>query len=148
MRASHIFSATLRCTIAGCTTKGDIFLYPDMKLVIEHSTNIVQQRKKQHDSFKSRKITGSQREALKKSLLDCPFPSKEYHKNLSQLDDCNFNAGNICDIGNNKNVYKQIKHESLKKSRNTRIRFSVFEAKRRIFQKVGMSRNKGVYSIL
>ena len=59
MRASHIFSATLRCTIAGCTTKGDIFLYPDMKLVIEHSTNIVQQRKKQHDSFKSRKITGS-----------------------------------------------------------------------------------------
>ena len=59
-------------------------------------------------------MTGSQRETLKTSLLDCPFPSKEYHKNLSQLDDCNFNAGDLCDIENSKNVYKQIKNESLK----------------------------------
>ena len=93
-----------------------------MELVIKHSRNFVQHRKNQHDSFKSRKITGSQSEALKTSLLDCTFPSKEYHKNLSQLDDCNFNAGNLCDIGNSKNVYKQIKHESLKtkqKHKNT-----------------------------
>ena len=113
-RAFHIFSAPFRCTIAGFTTKGDIYLYPNMKLVIKHSANIVQQRKNQHDSFKWRKITGSQREALKASLLDCPFPSREYHKNLSQLDDYNFSAGNLSDIGNSKNVYKQIKHESLK----------------------------------
>ena len=85
-----------------------------MKLVIKHSANIVQHRKNQHDSLKSRKMTGSQRETLKTSLLDCPFPSKEYHKNLSQLDDCNFNAGDLCDIENSKNVYKQIKNESLK----------------------------------
>ena len=76
-----------------------------MKLVIKHSKNIVQHRKNQPDSFKSRKITGSQREELKTSLLDCLFPSKEYHKNLSQLDDCNFSAANLCDIGNSKNVY-------------------------------------------
>ena len=113
-RASHIFSASFRCTIAGCTTKRDIHLYPDIELVIKHSTNIVQHRKKQYDSFKSRKITGSQREALRMSLLDCPFPSKEYDKNLSQLDDCNFNASNLCDAGNRTNVYKQINHESLK----------------------------------
>ena len=113
-RALHIFSASFRCTIAGCNTKGDMYLYPDMKLVIKHSTDIFQHRQNQHDSFKSRKITGSQREVLKTSLPDCPFPSKEYRENLSQLDDCNFNAGNLCDIGNSKNVYKQIKHESLK----------------------------------
>ena len=53
-----------------------------MKLVIKHSTNIVQHRKNQHDSFKSRKIAGFQREGFKTSLLDCPFPSKEYRKNL------------------------------------------------------------------
>ena len=39
-RASHIFSAPFRGTIAVCTTKGDIYLYPDMKLVIKHSTNM------------------------------------------------------------------------------------------------------------
>ena len=48
-RASHIFSASLCCSIAGCTTKGDIYLYPNMKLVIKHPTNIVQHRKNQHD---------------------------------------------------------------------------------------------------
>ena len=113
-RASHIFSAPFRCTIAGCTTKEDIYLYPDIELVIKHSTNIVQHRKNQYDSFRSRKITGSQREALKTSLLDCPFLSKEYDKNLSQLDDCNFNASNLCDVGNSTNVYKQINRETLK----------------------------------
>ena len=93
-----------------------------MELVIKHSTNIVQHRKNQHDSFKSRKTTGSQREALRSSLFDCPFPSKEYHKDLSQLGDCNFNAGNLCDIGHSKNVYKEIKHRAYKQGRNTRIR--------------------------
>ena len=94
-----------------------------MKLVIKHSRNIARHRKNQHDSFKSRKITASQREALKTSLLDCPFPSKEYLKNLSQLDGCNFNAGNLCDIGNSKNVYKQIIHKNLKqKHENTFLR--------------------------
>ena len=58
-RASHIFSGPFRCTIPGYTTKGDIYLYPDMKLGIKHFANIVQHRKNQHDSFKSRKITGS-----------------------------------------------------------------------------------------
>ena len=121
-RAPNIFSGAFRCTVDGCTTKGDIYLYPDMKLVIKHFTNIVQHRKNQHDSSKSRKTTGSPREALKTSLFDCPFPSKEYDKNLRQLDDCNFNAGNLCDIGNSKNVYKQIKHKAYKQGRNTRIR--------------------------
>ena len=62
-RASHIFSAPFRCTIAGCTTKGYIYLYPDMKLVIKHSTIIVHRRKNQHDSFKSRKIICSRRKS-------------------------------------------------------------------------------------
>ena len=48
-RAFHIFSAPFHCTIAGFTTKGDIYLYPNMKLVIKHPTNIVQHRTNQHD---------------------------------------------------------------------------------------------------
>ena len=97
-RVPYIFSAPF------CTTKGNIYLHHDTKLVINHFT-IVQYRKNQHVSLKSHKVTGSKWEAFKTSLLDCPFPKKEYQKNLSQFDDCNFNAGSICDIGNSKAIH-------------------------------------------
>ena len=35
-RAFHIFSGPFRCTIPGYTTKVDIYLYPDMKLIIKY----------------------------------------------------------------------------------------------------------------
>ena len=143
-RAPNIFSGAFRCTIDGCTTKGDIYLYPDIKLVIKHSTNIVQHRKNQHDSFKSSKITGFQREAVKTSLLDCPFPGKEYHKNLSKLDDCNFNAGNFCDTGNSRDVYKQIKHESLKtKQKHENTILSILKLKKEYLREFECQKIKG-----
>ena len=115
-----------------------------MKLVMEHSTDIFQHRKNQHDSFKSLKITGSQREALKTSLPDCPFPSKKYRENLSQLDDCNFNAGNLCDIGNSKNVYKQIKHESLKtKQKHENTFLSILKLKEEYLRELECQKIKG-----
>ena len=80
---------------------------------------------------------------LKTSLLECPFPRKEYHKKFSQLDDCKFNAGNICDIGNSKNVYKQIKHESLKKAETREYVFNYLKLKEEYFREFECQEIKG-----
>ena len=85
-----------------------------MTLVVKHKSNAFTQVKNSSNSFKWPKLTGSQQDNLKRPLVDCPFPSIEYHKKLSQVDGCSFNSGNLGEIGNSKNVYNQIKHESLK----------------------------------
>ena len=72
--------------------KGQLFLYLDMKLIVKHKYNI--------------NITGSHRENLRQSLIDCPFPSREFHKKLGYLADCSFKSGNLGEIGGTKNVYK------------------------------------------
>ena len=113
-KAENLFAAPFYCTIAGCSLRGEIFLYPNMKLVVKHKSNAITHARNSSKLFKSRKITGSQRDKLKRSLVDCPFPSREYHMKLSQVNECSFNSGNLGEIGNSKNVYKQIKHEGLK----------------------------------
>ena len=85
-----------------------------MTLVVKHKSNAMTHVRNSSNSLKSRKITGPQRGNLKRTLVDCPFPSREYHKKLSQADTCCFNSDNLGEIGNSKNVYKQIKHEGLK----------------------------------
>ena len=85
-----------------------------MTLVVKHKSNTITHSRNSSKSFKSRKITGSQRDKLKRTLVYCPFPGREYHKKRSQVDQCSFNSSNLGEIGNSKNVYKQIKHEDLK----------------------------------
>ena len=76
-----------------------------MTLVVKHKPNVITHAKNSSNSFKSRKITGAQRDNLKRTLVDCPFPSREYHKRLSQIGECSFNLGNLREIVNSKNVY-------------------------------------------
>ena len=106
-KAEHLFAAPFYCTIAGCNLTGEIFLYPNMTLVIKDKSNAIVYAKKTSNSFKSRKITGSQRDNLKRTLVVCPFPSREDHKKLSQVDECKFNSVNLGENGNSKNVYNK-----------------------------------------
>ena len=55
---------------------------------------------------------------MKRTLVDRPFPSNKYHKKLSQVVKCRFRSGNLGEIGNSKNRYKQIKQEDLKAKQN------------------------------
>ena len=48
-----------------------------MKLVVKHKSNAFTHVKNSSNSFKWPKITGSQRDNLKRPLVDCPFPSIE-----------------------------------------------------------------------
>ena len=67
-----------------------------MTLLVKHKSNVIKQATRQRGN------------------VDCPFPSTEYHKKLSQIDECIFNSGNLRELGNSKNVYKPIKHGGLK----------------------------------
>ena len=67
---------------------------------------------------------------MKRTLVDCPFPSREYHEKLSQVDECSFNSGNLREIGKSKNVYKPMKHEGLKvKQKHENIFISIMNLK-------------------
>ena len=55
-----------------------------MTLVVKHKSNAFTHVKNSSNSFKWPKITGSQRDNLKRPLVDCPFPSIE---NLVKLMD-------------------------------------------------------------
>ena len=104
-KAEHLLAAPFYCTIAGCILTGEICLYPNMTLVVKQKSNAITHEKNSSNSFKLRKITGSQPDNLKRTSVDCPFPSREYHKKLSQVDECSFNSGNLGKIGNSKNIY-------------------------------------------
>ena len=97
-KAEHLLAAPFYCTIAACNLRGEIFLYPNMTLFVKHKSNAITHARNSSNSFKSRKITGSQRDNLKRTLVDCPLPSREYHKKLSQVDECNFNSDNFGEI--------------------------------------------------
>ena len=59
--------------------KGELFLYQDMKLIVKHNPNEITHLKNQPGSFKSRNIAGSYCESLRQSLINCPFPSRQFH---------------------------------------------------------------------
>ena len=124
--------------------KGQLFLYPDMKLIVKHNPNEITHLKDQPGSFKSRNITGSYRESLRQSLIYCPFPSRESHKKLGDLVDCSFKSGNLGETGSTKNVYKQIKHEGLKvKQKHKNIFLSIMDLKEQYTEEFGYSKIKG-----
>ena len=140
-KAEHLLTAPFYCTIAGCSIRGEIFLYPNMILVVKHKSNAITHARKSSKSFKSRKITGSQRDNLKRTLVDCHFPSREYHK---KLDECSFNSGNLGEIGNSKNVYKQIKQEGLKaEQKHEKIFISLMNLKEEYLSQFDYDKIKG-----
>ena len=53
-----------------------------MKLIVKHNPNSAARLKHQPGSFKSQNITRSFRKNLRQSSIDCPLPSREFHKNL------------------------------------------------------------------
>ena len=63
-------------------------------------------------SFRSRFIIGDERLKLGKTVSDTGFPSKEFHKRLSNLDEDSFNAGNLKDTPVSKNILKQCAYEN------------------------------------
>lgn len=82
---------------------------------------------------------------MKSTLVDWPFPSKEYHKKLSQVDESSFNSGSLWDIGNSKNVYEQIKHEDLKrKQKHENIFISIKNLKTNIYHSLIITNLKGL----
>ena len=143
-KAEYLLTASFYCTIAGCSMKGKLFLYPDMKLIAKHNPNEVTHLKNQPGSFKSRNITGSHRENLKQSFIECPFPSREFRKILGDLTDCSFKSGNLGEIGSTKKVYKQIKHKGLKvKQKHENIFLSIMELKEHYISEFDYSEIKG-----
>ena len=124
--------------------KVQLFLYPDMKLIVKHNPNEIAHLKNQPGLFKSRNITDSYRENLKQSLIDCPFPSREFHKKLGDLADCSFKSRNLGETGSSKNVYKQIKHEGLKvKQKHENIFLSIMELKEQCISEFDYTKIKG-----
>ena len=127
-RVSHIFSASFCCTIAGCTTKGDIYLYPDMTMVIKHSTNIVQHRKNQHDSQLPKE------KCSKRLYLTALSQAKNITKILANLMIAVLMKVIFATLETAKSIYQQIKDENFKKK--TKTREYVFKYLRIIFERV------------
>ena len=143
-KAEYLLTAWFCCILAGCSMKGQLFLYPNMKLIVKYNPNGITHLKNQPGSFKSRNITGSHRENLKQSFIECPFPSREFHKILGDLADCSFKSGNLGEIGSTKKVYKQIKHEGLKvKQKHENIFLSIMELKEHYISEFDYSEIKG-----
>ena len=93
-------------------------------------------------------MTGSYRESLRQSLIDWPFPSKEFHKKLGDLADCSLKSGNLGEIVCTINVYKQIKHEGLKvKQKHEKIFLSIMELKEQYISEFDSSKIKGFCTI-
>ena len=84
-RASPIFSVPFRCTIAGCTTKGDISLYPDMKLVIKHSTNLFSIEKTNMIKLNHAKLKVPTEKRSKRLYLTALSQAKNITKILANL---------------------------------------------------------------
>ena len=62
-------------------------------------------------SFRSRFVRGDNRLKLGKTASEMAFPSKEFHKRLSNLDQNSFLAGNLKDSPISKNAIKQCAYE-------------------------------------
>ena len=143
-KAEYLLTAWFCCILAGCSMKGQLFLYPNMKLIVKYNPNGITHLKNQPGSFKSRNITGSHRENLIQSLNDCPFLSREFHKKLGDLADCSFKSGTLGEIRSTKNVYKQIKHEGLKvKQKHKDKVLSIMELKEQYISEIDYSTIKG-----
>ena len=79
---------------------------------------------------------------MKRSLVDCTFPCRQYHNKLDN--ECSFNSGNLGEIGNIKKVYKQIKQEGLKaKQRHENIFTSLINLKEEYLSKFDYNKIKG-----
>ena len=59
----------------------------------------------------SRCIRGEDRKKLGETVSNLPYPSKEWHKRLANVDESSFQAGNLKDTPISKNVIKQCGYE-------------------------------------
>ena len=111
-------------------------------MLLNTSQNAITHARNSSNSFKSRKITGSQGDNLKRTLVDCPFSCRQYHNKLD--DECSFNSGSLGEFGNIKKVYKQVKHEGLKaKQRHENIFTSLINLKEKYLSKFDYNKIKG-----
>ena len=133
-RASPIFSVPFRCTIAGCTTKGDISLYPDMKLVIKHSTNLFSIEKTNMIKLNHAKLKVPTEKRSKRLYLTALSQAKNITKILANLMIAVLMKVIFATLETAKSIYQQIKDENFKKK--TKTREYVFKYLRIIFERV------------
>lgn len=99
------------CSIAGCNLNSTATISKDKILSINNRNTTLVHKKGEAKSYQSRYVRGDERMKLGKCVADSSFPSKEYHKRLSNLDEKSFSLGNLKDTPASKNVVKQCSHE-------------------------------------
>ena len=62
-------------------------------------------------SYRSRSVRGDDRMKVGQSVSDLPYPSKEFHKRLANLEEISFSMGNLKDNPMSKNILKQCSYE-------------------------------------
>ena len=105
--SNYVAKFWLNCGIEGCTLDGNAVLDKNTLLHVNNLSTSLTHTKGKPKSFRSRFIRGDERLKLCKTVSDTGFPSKEFHKRLSNLDEDSFNAGNLKDTPVSKNVLKQ-----------------------------------------
>ena len=109
--SNHVAKFWFNCGIEGCSLDGSAVLDKGMVLHVNNQSTTLTHIKGKPKSFRSRFIRGEERLKLGKSVIETGFPSKEFHKRLSNLDEDYFLAGNLKNTPVSKNVLKQCAHE-------------------------------------
>ena len=148
-RASPIFSVPFRCTIAGCTTKGDISLYPDMKLVIKHSTNLFSIEKTNMIKLNHAKLKVPTEKRSKRLYLTALSQAKNITKILANLTIAILVRVIFAILETVKKVYKQIKHECLKtKQKHENTILSILKLKEEYLREFECQKQRGLFNTL
>ena len=109
--SKYVFKMWLYCNIAGCCLDSIAVLRQDKFIEINNKNTLLSHTKGDSKSFQSRFVRGIDRMTLGKTASELSYPSKEFHKRLSNLDERSFLAGNLKDTPMSKNVTKQCAYE-------------------------------------
>ena len=103
--------------IEGCKLKGTCELYSNMVLKICNGVNEMKHSKGKLKSFQSRYIRTPLREKISEQLQETNTPGKEWLRNLKNIPSEQFDAGNLGNSGQSKQVLRQLRHEGKLKKR-------------------------------
>ena len=116
-KGNKLMRADYYCHIEGCKLKGTCELYSNMVLKIWNDVNEIKHSKGKLKSFQSRYIRTPLKEKISEQLQETNTLGKEWLRNLKDIPSEQFDAGNLGNSGQSKQVFRQLRHEGKLKKR-------------------------------
>ena len=110
-KGNKLMRADYYCNIEGFKLKGTCELYSNMVLKIWNNVNEIKHSKGKLKSFQSEYIRTPLREKISEQLQETNTPGKEWLRNSKHIPSEQFDAGNLGNSVQSKQVFRQLRHE-------------------------------------